>query len=195
MIYELVLCLHIIIFTAAFFLGGIGTFGLHRLRASATREQALEVLATLQPLGKMFPAAVILLLLTGAALAHWRWSFGDGWVIVGIIGVIALGVNGGAFMGARERALHGFLKAHPAGALNQTARAALPDRAWFAAEAANMAIAAGVIFVMVLKTPLIASLAIVIGLAIAGAALAVSALDRGERKVSFRESTSPEALR
>jgi hypothetical protein len=176
MMYAFVLFLHIVTFAAAYFLGGIATYAALRLRDARTREEAIATLATLQRLGKLFPIAVILLLLTGATLAHWRWSFTDGFVIAGIFGVVAIGVNGGAFIGARERALHGLLDAQRPGSLSEEARAALPNRAWLAAEMLNTAVATGVVLVMVLKPPLLSSLAIVI--ACAGGTLAVAGLRR-----------------
>jgi hypothetical protein len=176
MAYALVLFLHILTFTAAYFLGGIATYAAYRLRDARTREEAAATLATLQRLGKLFPLAVVLLLLTGATLAHWSWSFTDGWVIAGILGVIAIGVNGGAVIGARERALHAVLETHVPGPLNEDALAALPDQHWLVAEALNTAIATGVVLVMVLKAPLLSSLAIV--MAFAAGTLALASLRR-----------------
>ena len=55
--------------------------------------------------GRAHPAAGVLLLLTGGAMTAERWTFGEPWIIIALVGlIVAMGI-GGAIIGASSTKL------------------------------------------------------------------------------------------
>ena len=103
--YAVVLFLHL-----CALLGAIGTaallhFAEARLRAADT-VAAIRAWARLIENGaRIFPAALLVLLGTGAYLVHSRWTWTAGWIDASLVGVGTLFVVGAGVIGGRNRAL------------------------------------------------------------------------------------------
>ncbi len=174
MTYSLLLFVHIMTFAMAFSLTGMLVIGSRRLHAAYERRDAQSALAALSKTGMMFPVVGLLLLGTGVAMTHIRWSFSDGWVIAGIAAIVLMLINGALIVGGRQRALARVLANAPNGILSADVREMLHDRMHDVAENVNVGLAVGVSLIMVLKTPLAQSLSVAVACAIvAGGATAI----------------------
>jgi hypothetical protein len=91
-----------------------------RLRASSTVEEMRLWLGLVQTTRRMFPAALLLILLSGLYMTDQSWTFDTPWIIVAIVSVVIMGALGGAVVGrgfaAIGRATSGTGSASPDGA-------------------------------------------------------------------------------
>ena len=76
------------------------------------RMRAADSVAALRPwawllrrLGRAFPLALLVLLLSGAYLVHRGWTWRSGWIDASLVGVALLFLNGAGLVRARGRAL------------------------------------------------------------------------------------------
>lgn len=103
--YRLVLFLHL-----SALLGAIGTaallhFAEIQLRAAATVVAVRTWASLIEKGAKVFPAALLVLLATGAYLVERGWAWSSGWVDASLVGVGVLFVVGAGVVGGRSRAL------------------------------------------------------------------------------------------
>ncbi len=95
-LYIVLKYLHVLVAIA--WLGG--AFGVILLGTLAVRHRETENVVTIsrltERLAKMIflPASVIMLIL-GASMVWINWSFGDAWIVIGLIGVVSTGLIGG----------------------------------------------------------------------------------------------------
>lgn len=173
MLYSLTLFVHILALAGAFFLSGVLLMGTRRLRATSDRREALGVLAWIASIAKGFPLVGLLLLASGAMMARAQWSFGEGWIVVGIVVLVAMMVNGAVVIGGRDRRLIQALSTRSDTSLDAAERALLHDTVHDVAENVNIGLAIAMVLVMVLKAPLLGSAAIAVAFALAAAGLTV----------------------
>lgn len=159
--YDVVLFLHILTVAAAFFLIGVAVYATMRCCNASTHAEARDGLSVAGRIGRWMPAITVLLLVTGAFLTQSRWSWRTAWIDVSVAGLLLVtGIGGGVF-GTRERALHRKLNNA------QADGAVLPrDPVLLSATGLNVGLVTAVMFVMVVKPPLLVSIcALVIGAA------------------------------
>ena len=97
--YNLALFVHLLGVVTLF--GGITIiqWGGARLRAADTIDEVRLWLGLLRMTGGMFPAAFLLLLVTGLYMASEAWTFETPWVAVSIAGLLVLPILGRGILG------------------------------------------------------------------------------------------------
>lgn len=133
--YSLVLFLHLCALTAAFFAMGV-------MVSAAVRG------ADAHNTEKSMPIITIALLATGAYMTHERWTWTTPWIDVGIAGLLAITIFGGAVLGSGK----------------------LRGAQLLIGQGFNMGLALGVMFLMIAKPPLAGSIGALLAGGVAGAA-------------------------
>jgi hypothetical protein len=165
---SVALFIHLLGVITLFIAIGLLQRGGARLRASTTAEEMRTWLSLVQTTRRMFPAAFILILLSGLYMADQSWSFDTPWIVVAIVSVVVMGALGGGVVG-RGFAAIGRTITESGTASPDVARTVSNPALWIAATALN-GIALGVLWLMAIKPGWTHSIvAVVVGGAIGGA--------------------------
>jgi hypothetical protein len=146
---------------------------LFRLRAAQTAPEAGPWGALAGQLEKLFPVAILGLFATGAYMTSDVWAWDTGWIDVGIVALVVLGLSGAVIAGGRAHKLKAALMANGPGPLSETARKLTRDPALWIVSFGNPGLVLGIVWNMTQKPgTLEAVIAAVIGFAV-GAAIAL----------------------
>lgn len=168
--YNAMLFIHLVTVAGAFYAVGLMMSAVARLPACRTVAGAERALATAASIGKLMPVVTLLLLVTGGVMTQTRWSWGTGWIDASIFGLLLVTAIGAGYVGSRERLLHRRLSERP----KEERIAQVDDVPITLASGVNVGIIVGVMFVMVMKPPMLGALiALAAGAAIGYAVLAV----------------------
>lgn len=182
---NVVLFAHIFVALCAFACAGIVHVwqGVAKTATSTTTLKAwAPVTRRIEPL---FPILALILFGLGAwllGLSDGEFSWGDGWVITSIAGLVAMEAAGGAVLAPRGKKLHEAIESAPDGPIDAALRAQLLDRTVWAVAVFETCTALGIVFLMTNKPSGAASAVIVAVSALAG--LAIGAAAAGERAVA-----------
>jgi hypothetical protein len=99
--YQIALFIHICALLAATAASALVHLAQNRYRQSRTIAEARPWFALTGKSARVFPIAVITLLLTGAYMASIQWGFSPGWISGGLTGAFLLLANG-ALLGKRS---------------------------------------------------------------------------------------------
>jgi hypothetical protein len=169
--YGVVLFVHLAAVVAAFAATGVMMLALRRLLVAETGAEALQWLAVGKATARTFPAALVVLVASGAYMVHDAWSWSAGWVDAGLAGALALALLGDRVEGRAAARIARALAARP----QEAPGALVRDRVFWTAALANPALALGIVFVMATKPSLGASIAALL-VALALGALAARGL-------------------
>jgi hypothetical protein len=188
--YELAKVLH--------FLGLIALFGFFvlwpragaKLRASASLPEARSWLGLLEVARPMLPSGIVMLAVSGAAMAALRWRGPYPFATIGLVAAALIWLTW-ALVGARHlRAMRAAL-AEGDGPLPAPAADVIRDPAPWGVTAALNGAALGVLFVMTTKLGWIASAAVVLALAaLVGAAFTAGVRRQRDALAGARESAA-----
>lgn len=167
--YHIVLFVHFLAIVLAFFATGLVHAGMSALHRCTTVREARNAAAQAGAASKLHPLAILLLFATGAYMTQVSWTWSTPWIDCSIVALALIGVFGGGVLGARERGLQRFLAETPDGALTQPVRQRLHDPLVTVGGTAIPFFVFAVMFVMIVKGDLLASIATLV----AGAALGV----------------------
>ena len=170
-LYGLALFIHILgvitLFSAFVLVQRVGI----QLRAAETVEQVQSWMRILMPVKNMFASASILMLVTGLYMTWRVWTWETPWVVVGIATVVGLMGLGNTLAGPSLRKIGMTAGKSQPGPLPEELRAAVREPKLWIVMNGNNAAALGAIWIMTNKPGWVASVAIVVGLWIAGAAM------------------------
>ena len=166
--YQIALFVHLTALLAATAASGIVHLASARRKAAPTLRQSMEWGRLLGSTARVFPFAVITLLLTGAYMVTDRWSWHTGWVEAGIAGALLL-LASGATIGMREGAGARASVARLQSAGRDLPNDAAPDPVAVVLGEANTGLALALVLVMTIKPGLAGSLAVLAIGAAAGA--------------------------
>lgn len=168
MLYTIALTAHLLAVAAAFFCAGVGHVCRFILtRVGSPREARFPGMASGMA-GMTFPILTVILLASGAVMAHDRWTWTTSWIVDGSVGLLLLNAIGFGVLKPRGLRLKALLVADgPTGAFSDATRAALNDDIGATAETVNHALSIAVVIVMIAKPSLFA------GLGLLGAAMAL----------------------
>ena len=159
--YHVALFLHIASLMAAGAAASLSHFAQIRRDRSTTVREAREWHTLLLVSSRAFPGVILTLLVTGGVMLsrHTGWSWQDGRVQAGLVGLVILGANGG-MLGKRGKAMAADLaareQASPTDAPPPMRDAVAERMSWMA-----IGIVVGEIFVMSNKPPLVPALIVV----------------------------------
>jgi hypothetical protein len=128
----------------------------------------------------MMPAAGVLLILSGFAMASMRWRGPYPFVTVGLVTLIIIWILAAVVGGRHRRAMQAAAGTATGAVPPELSRVILTPRPWATMFALNLA-ALGVLFVMTTKIGWVAAISVVVVLAIIGAFLGAR-LAGGDRK-------------
>jgi predicted cobalt transporter CbtA len=130
-------------------------------------------------MGRMFPAALLLILGSGLYMANEYWTFDTPWIVVALVSLVVMGVVGGTVVGRGLAAIGRSLTSEGPVSPELAQFVARPTP-WVAASALN-GIGIGLIWLMVNKPGWLQSTSLVIALAIVGALIGAALTSRAGR--------------
>jgi hypothetical protein len=167
--YDIALFAHLVALLAGTTASAVIALAMRRIRSAATGAEALPWLALCKSTARTFPLAMVVLVATGAYMVHRAWSWDDGWVDVGLAGVVLLGVLGDRVEGAAAKRIASRLARDPHAPCGDAVR----DPLWWTASTVNPALVLGVVFVMTTKPSLAGAIGVLAVAVVAGAGAAV----------------------
>jgi hypothetical protein len=162
-LYTLALFLHVMGALGMF--TGFGTWflGLIALRR-AERVEQVRTITTLLALAHLVGAySVVLVIIPGVYMALTMWSLQTSWIAVSIAGVLVAAPIGSRLIDDRVKALRAVARETPDGALPAELAARTHDPVLGTAMHTNSLLVVGIIFLMTMKPPLLASIITMVG--------------------------------
>lgn len=182
--YSVVLYLHLLALFVGIGAGAVMLVCLFQLRAARTLEQAVPFGVLAGKAGKFFPIAILGLFASGAYMTSDQWTWGTGWIDVGIAGLVVLGIQGGGIAERTGKKLEAALHANGPGELGpECRRMALHPGLWVV-EFSSLCLVFGIVWNMTQKPGLGGSLAAVLIAYAVGVALALLVTRRSQEEVS-----------
>lgn len=173
--YGVVLFVHLCALLAAISAGALSHMSEARMRAADTTAALRPWANLLGGLGKVFPIALLILLVSGAYLVHDAWSWSAGWVGASLVGVGVLFASGVGLVRMRGLALRRALMSAGDGPLPPEVRRLVGRHPASFASWMNTGLAVGIVFAMSAKPALAGSVAALMIGAAAGLGVAIAA--------------------
>jgi hypothetical protein len=177
-LYEVALFIHLLGVVTLFIAIGITQRAGAQVRTAENLDHLRLWLGLIRMTRQMFPTSVVLLLLTGLYMAGDAWSFGDAWIVIAIVGVIALAVVGATVIGLRFQKIGMAAGAAGNGPVPAEIARAIEEPTIWIALYANSGMSLGILWLMATKPDWPASIAVVVGLALVGGLLGRLSLSR-----------------
>jgi hypothetical protein len=157
--YNLALFLHLVALLSATAASAIVHYAVHRRASAPTVRETLDWARLIAKASKVFPIAVLTLILTGSYMVRSHWTWRAGWVEAGLIGAIMLLVAG-AVLGVRggAEAQRNVKRVQEAG--GDLPNDGATDRVVSVLGAMNTWLAVSIVLVMTLKLPFAGSLSL-----------------------------------
>ncbi len=171
--YHVVLYIHLLSLFVGIGAGAVLLTCLLQLRAARTVEQAVPWGMTAGKVGRFFPIAIVGLFGSGAYMTSHFWTWGTGWIDLGIVALVVLLAQGAGIAEPTGKKLGEALRANGPGPLGPEARRMTLDPGLWVVEFSNLGIVLGVVWNMTEKPGLGGSLAAVLVAYAVGAALAL----------------------
>ena len=173
--YRTFLYLHLVSLAIGIGAGAVLLVCLYHLKAAQTLAEAVPWGTVAGKTEKVFPIAIVGLFLTGAYMTHDVWTWGTGWIVVSLIGLIAIALQGALVGGRTSKQLEQTLHANGPGPLGEDARRMTRHPGLWVTEFTNVGMVLAIMWNMTQKPGTVeAILAIVIGYAV-GLGLALRA--------------------
>jgi hypothetical protein len=166
--YHIALLLHLLSLLLATAASALLHFAAHRRAQAPTLRESVEWARFGGRTARMFPLAIVLLVLTGAFMVSRAWSWHLGWVQAGLVGALYMPVAG-AVIGARTRAAVGRSMQRLAEAGSDPRNDQPGDAVAEALGNANTWLAVGIVLIMTMKPGLAESVAVLVLAAVVGA--------------------------
>ena len=180
-VYAIAVFLHIVGALGLFAALGLEWASLYNLRSVTTAAQAREWAKLLSALRFVGSPSFLIILVTGIYMMATRWG-GQGWIGVGLGGLVLIAALGGALTGRRSAAI-ARSAAGEAAAISVSLRQQLHDPVLFLSVWLRTALGLGVIFVMAIKPGTSGSLAAMGVALVLGLAAGFPGWSRGRRAV------------
>jgi hypothetical protein len=162
LVYPLVLFLHILGAFGLIAAITLEAIGLRGLRRAVRTEDALMWLGISRGLVlRLAPASLGLILVTGLYMTATTWG-PKGWILVALASLVLLAVVGALGTGVRMARIGSAVGGASAGPLSDDLRRALRDPILLTSLRTRLAIVLGVVFLMTVKPPSLASVVVII---------------------------------
>lgn len=152
--YDVVLFLHIGIAIFTFGVAGVLLTALQQMRTAesvGTLRSWERVSHRIEP---WFPILVLVLIVLGGALigmSHKEFSWGDGWVITAVVGLVIMEGYGGMVLAPNGKKLHAMVESAPDGPVPPEVRAQIMNPLVWIGAWGNTGVAVGILFTMPTK--------------------------------------------
>ena len=162
MAYRIALFVHVCGALTVFMGAALEIVGALGLRRSHTVEQVRLYARILKLTEPMFPGAAVALIVAGVYMTLSQWSFSTPFVMVGLIGLVAISIQGATIQGRNWKAVHKAADEAPDGPVPADLRSLmLNPLAWASTGAACLA-AVGAVAIMTIKPGWAACIAILV---------------------------------
>jgi hypothetical protein len=167
-IYTVALFVHVI--GACGMFAGFGTWfiGLIALRRAERVEQVRTITTLLALAHSVGAYSVVLVIIPGVYMALTMWGLQTSWIVVSIAGVLVAAPIGSRLIDDRVKALKAVAREVPDGALSPELAALTHDPVLGTAMHINSLLVVGIIFLMTVKPPLLASIITMVGALVVG---------------------------
>jgi uncharacterized membrane protein len=166
--FDIALYIHLLGVITLFIAFGISQRAGARARAAGSVEELRTWMGFLQPTGRMYPSAFVMILVPGLYMAGDHWSFDTPWVVVALVSVVVMFLVGTFVTGRSMREIgQAAGKAEP-GPLTPELKALIERPPMWTAMSGSNAAALGILWLMVAKPDWVASIAVVLVLAVIG---------------------------
>lgn len=173
--YHVVLYIHLLSLLLGIGAGSVLLTCLFQLRAARTVEQAVPWGMVSGKVARLFPVAILGLFVTGAYMTHKIWGWDTSWIILGIVGLVVLGAQGGGIAEHTAKKLQAAMMANGPGPIGPEARRMTLHPGLWVVELSNLGLVLGIVWNMTEKPGWGEAIAaVVIGYAV-GAGLALLA--------------------
>lgn len=176
--YGIVLFVHLCALIAAFAAAALAHFAEARMCAAKTVAEVRSWASLTARVAPTFPIALVILIGSGAYMAQSVWAWNDGWIDMGLVGAIAILLNGGVLIGSRSRRLGKFLATAGEGPVGPELARLVNDPVLHGATWTNVTLALGVVLMMATKPSLAISIVIFV-VAVAAGPFVAMFLHRG----------------
>lgn len=188
--YALLVFLHIVGALGMFAALGLEWAGLSNLRRAATVGQARDWLRLLGSVRRVGFPAMLTLLVTGIAMTATRWG-AQGWISVGMVGLVLIAVLGAVLSGRRMGAIARAV-ATEEGPVSPALGSRLRDRVLVVSAWLRTTLALGIVFVMSTK-PAASGALTAMGVALAlGLVAGFPTWSRGRRTEAYQPRADAE---
>jgi hypothetical protein len=165
--YRTFLYLHLISLAIGIGAGAVLVVCLYHLKAAQTLAEVAPWAAVAGKTEKVFPIAILGLFLTGAYMTHDVWTWGTGWIVSSLAGLILIALQGALVGGRTSKQLEQALHANGPGRLGEEARRMTRHPGLWVTEFTNVGMVLAIMWNMTQKPGTTeAILAIVIGYAV-----------------------------
>ena len=172
--YHYVLYVHLLALFVGIGAGSVLLTCLFQLRAARTLEQAVPWGMVSGKVAKLFPVAILGLFGTGAYMTSDFWTWGTPWIVLGIVGLVVLGAQGGGIAEHTAKKLQAAMMANGPGPLGAEARRMTLHPGLWVVELSNLGLVLGIVWNMTEKPGWGGSIAaLLVGYAV-GAVLALA---------------------
>ncbi len=172
-VYSISLFLHVVGALGLFAVLGLEWAGIYQLRRATEAGQVGEWLRLLSLAARLVGVAAVLTLITGIYMTATRWG-PQGWILVGLAGMVVIAVPGGAVSGRRTGGIARAL-AEENGPISTALRGRLHDPALALSLRVRTALFIGIVFLMTTEPSTAISIAAMGVALVAGLAPAIPA--------------------
>lgn len=197
---DVVLFLHIGVAVATFACAAVMLVAMFQMAAAADVAVLRSWQRVAHRVEPLFPILVLILMLLGGALIQLskhsgdQFSFGDGWVVVAIAGLIVMEAYGGAVLAPAGKKLHELVESAPDGPVPLGVRMAVLDRKVWAGAFGNTGTALAIMFLMPTKPSAAYSVAIVVLAGAISVAVGVLVASRAATGAAPAAPVTPDAI-
>jgi hypothetical protein len=149
--YHVVLYVHLLALFVGIGAGAVLLTCLFQLRAARTLEQAVPWGMVAGKVGKFFPIAIVGLFATGAYMTSHFWTWGTGWIVVAIVGLVVLAAQGAGIAEHTAKKLQAAMRANGPGPLGPEARRMALHPGLWVVEFSNLGLVLGIVWNMTEK--------------------------------------------
>ena len=149
--YHYVLYIHLLALFIGIGAGSVLLTCLFQLRAARTVEQAVPWGMVSGKVARLFPVAILGLLLTGAYMTHKLWTWSTPWIVVALVGLLLLFVQGAGIAEHTAKKLQAAMMANGPGPLGAEARRMTLHPGLWVVELSNLGIVLGIVWNMTEK--------------------------------------------
>jgi len=165
--YALILFLHIVAAIGVFVALALESFSIVSFRKASGAAEVRVAIAALRRVPVLFGVSGALVLLTGGYLAAKVGGAGLSWTVPSLVALAVIGALGGALSGRRLRMIRA-IQLEGTGSVPDAIRALPQDPLLVASLRIRLALAFGIVYLMVSKPPLAASLVLLACATVAG---------------------------
>jgi hypothetical protein len=171
--YDTVLFIHLLSLFIGIGAAGVLVVCLFKLRAAVTLNDAVPWGSVAGKTSRMFPIAIVGLFGSGAYLTTDAWTWGTGWIVVGIAGLAVLAVQGPLLGERSEKKLEQALRSNGPGPLGEYARRMTRHPGLSIATFSAVGLVLGIVWSMIQKPGLGGAVAAAVCGYVIGASLAI----------------------